>query len=244
MLEREHRKMGSFRGGFRCVVMAGGRSSRFASTGHHKSMAKVRGMPVISHVIDYWRQFTDDFVFVVKNGREPLQEFIASLPIRAEFVEPPALRGIADGLSYARPLINGPFVVVLGDCFCRGNFQIPDDLEYGILVQTAASPDSIRRNYAVDVAGGIVTAVEEKPVSVHNDHCGMGFYFFQPDLFEYIAATTPSPRTSELEITDVLQTIIDSGRKLHALFFDGTYINVNTPDDLEAVAAAIEARPD
>lgn len=221
----------------RCVVMAGGRSRRFASIGGHKSMALVRGMPVISHVVEYWRQYTDDFIFVVKNGKEALTEFVRTLPISAEFIEPAALRGIADGLGYVEGMVDAPFIVVLGDCYCKGEFTFAPGLSYGIGVQRGAQAEGIRRNYSVLVEGSKVLGVEEKPQEVRNDLCGMGFYFFQPDVFDYIRKTGPSARTQEREITDVLQTIIDDGRDLSALMFDGAYVNVNTLEDIADIAA-------
>lgn len=225
----------------RCVVMAGGKSSRFASLGVHKSMALVHGMPVISHVIDYWRSFTDDFVFVVKNGKQSLMDFVRTLPIRAEFIEPEGLHGIADGLSYVEGRVDEPFIVVLGDCFCKGEFDFPPSFGYGIGVQTHADPESIRRNYSVHVENGRVLGVEEKPGEVTNDLCGTGFYFFQPDVFDYIRKTGPSPRSHEREITDVLQTIVAHGVELRAIPFAGIYVNVNTPADLDGIAAAVAA---
>jgi dTDP-glucose pyrophosphorylase len=228
------------RGERTCVVMAGGRSSRFlASTGTHKSMAQVRGMPVIAHVIDYWRAHADEFVFVVKNGKEDLSRFVATLPIEARFVEPAALRGIANGLLAAEPLVRSPFIMVLGDCYCRGRFTPPQAFTGGhaIGVQRSALAQETRRNYAVEVSGNRVTRVEEKPAHVPNDLCGTGFYFFQPDVFDAVRSTPASARTGEHEITDVLQTLAD-GPGLQAVWFDGDYININAPEDLAAVEAA------
>jgi len=79
--------------------------------------------------------------------------------------------------------------------------------------------------------------VVEKPTDVPNDLCGTGYYFFEPDVFDAIRATPPSPRSNEQEITDVLQTLIGA-QGLRALWFDGTYININTPADLAAVEVA------
>ena len=39
--------------------------------------------------------------------------------------------------------------------------------------------------------------------------------------------------------TDVLQTIVDAGIDLKAVGFDGTYVNVNTPADLEGIASVL-----
>jgi len=221
------------------VVMAGGRSSRFAGLGMHKSMAAVLGMPVIGHVIDYWRRYADEFVFVVKNGKEPLREYVQSLAIDARFVEPEVLRGIAHGLLAAEPLVDSPFIMVLGDCYCRGEFRVPPGFARGhaIGVQRGARAEETRRNYSVEVEADLVTRVVEKPTDVPNDLCGTGYYFFEPDVFDAIRATPPSPRSNEQEITDVLQTLIGA-QGLRALWFDGTYININTPADLAAVEVA------
>jgi len=221
------------------VVMAGGRSSRFAAVGMHKSMAAVHGMPVIGHVIDYWRAHADEFVFVVKNGKDALRAYVDSLGIAARYVEPDALRGIADGLLSAEPLIDSRFIMVLGDCFCRGRFVAPEGFASGhaIGVQHGAAASEIRRNYAVEVEGERVVRVEEKPADPPNDLCGTGYYFFEPSVFEAIRATPRSSRSGEHEITDVLGTLAD-GEGLRALWFDGTYININTPGDLAAVEAA------
>ena len=220
--------------------MAGGRSRRFAAAGMHKSMAAVKGMPVIGHVIDFWRDHADDFIFVVKNGKESLMQYVATLPIAARFVEPAALRGIADGLLTAEPLIDFPFILVLGDCFCRGRFSPPAGFTSGnaIGVQRGARHAETRRNYAVEVDGSSVTRVEEKPAAVPNDLCGTGYYFFEPDVFDAIRATPLSARSGEHEITDVLQTLIGTGAGLRAVWFDGVYININTPEDLAAAEAA------
>ena len=225
--------------GVRCVVMCGGKGSRFGPVADHKTMATIKGQPVLGHVIDYWRAFTDDFVFVVKNGRDAVVEYVSTLPIRARFAEPTAVRGIADGLLSVEPLIDAPFMVALGDCFCRGAFDFSGGFDNGIGVLGGARPAQIRRNYAVTLDGDRVVGVVEKPQEVTNDLCGMGFYFFQPDVFDHIRRTAPSKRTNELEITDVLQTIIDSGTALRAVLFDGIYINVNTPAELDAVARAM-----
>lgn len=224
----------------RCVIMCGGKGSRFGSSGAHKSMATVEGMPVLGYVIDYWRAFTDDFIFVVKSGKEPLIEYVNKLPIKSQFIEPEILGGIAHGLSYVEPLIDSPFITVLGDCFCSGSFDFRGTLDYGIGVLGQARPEQILRNYAVFTDVGRVIAVEEKPQQAKNDLCGMGFYFFQPDVFSYIRKTAPSTRSNQLEITDVLQTMVDSGVDLRAVMFNGTYVNVGTLDDLDTVAAALQ----
>ena len=52
--------------------------------------------------------------------------------------------------------------------------------------------------------------------------------------------TATTPFGTAYEITDVLQTMIDSGVDLRAIDLTGTYVNVNVPDDLETIALICE----
>lgn len=225
-----------------CVIMCGGRSSRFGSSGH-KSMAPVAGKPVIGHVIDYWNVYTDDFLFVVKNGKEDVMDYVRSRPVAARFAEPETLRGIADGLMCTQPLLEGPFIMVLGDCFCAGQFRWSGEFDYAIGVLPNAPASQVCRNYGVVADNAIVTSVEEKPNVAPSDLCGMGFYFFQPDIFDHIRLTRPSVRTGEVEITDALSTLISRGKTLHALMLDGAYVNVTEPSDLRLMEQALREYP-
>src|ERR1051325_9683075 len=128
-----------------CVVMCGGRSSRFASVPRHKSMVTVSGIPLLEHVLRPWMAYTRRFVFVVKNGKEDVISLAHTWPIDAEFVEPDALRGIANGLSFAEPLIGDRFILVLGDCFHAGVFEAPDAFEAGVGVLPGAPDAQIRQ---------------------------------------------------------------------------------------------------
>ncbi|MCK5667054.1 MAG: hypothetical protein KAI17_26385, partial [Thiotrichaceae bacterium] len=100
------------------------------------------------------------------------------------------------------------------------------------------------RSYAVFLDGSRVIAVEEDPTEVKNDLCGMGHYFFQPDIFDYIRKTAISERSGELEITDTLQTMINSGVDLRAVKFNGTYVNINSPQDMQDAENALNKRSD
>jgi len=231
-------------GKLRCVIMCGGKSTRFGAVSKHKSLTPILGTPILGHVINYWSQFTNDFIFVVKHGRQSVEDYIATLDIKAQFVEPETLAGIANGLLTVEPLINTPFIMVLGDCFCAGEFDFSKPFDYGIGVDPGAEEEHIKRSYAVFLDGSSVVSVEEDPIEVKNDLCGMGHYFFQPDIFDYIRKTAISKRSGELEITDTLQTMIDSGVDLRAVKFNGTYVNINSPQDMQDAENALKKESD
>lgn len=63
--------------------------------------------------------------------------------------------------------------------------------------------------------------------------CGMGFYFFDRKVFDYIEKAVPSPLRNEIEITDVIQNMIDAGEKISPIFFKGDYLNITYTEDLK-----------
>jgi dTDP-glucose pyrophosphorylase len=198
-------------------------------------MIEIEGRPILQHVIDFWRPFTDRFVFVVKHQKESLIRYVRSTGIPADFVEPESLRGIADGLRYARPYVDDRFIAVLGDCLCRGAFRFPADMRQGVGVWRTPRTEDIQRSYAVvlDPTAGLLRSVEEKPRNPPNDLCGMGFYFFDGRVFDAIGRTPPSALRGEVEITDVIGVMLGDGEPVHGVFFEGDYLNVTHPEDLE-----------
>lgn len=219
----------------KCVILCGGKGTRLLplSLKKQKGMIEVNGKPVLRHVIDYWRQFTDDFVFVVKYKKADIYKFAKALPINADFVEPKELRGIANGIEQAKKLVGDKFIVVLGDCVCRGSFKISPHMEQGICILETDNKDDIRQSYSVKIEKGLIAKVKEKPKRLINNLCGMGFYFFDRKVFDYIEKTRPSSLRNEIEITDVIQNMINAGEKISPIFFKGNYLNITYTDDLK-----------
>ena len=72
----------------KCVILCAGKGSRLLplSENTHKAMIRIAGKPILGHVIDYWRAYTDDFVFVVHYKKKDIIDYVGTLPIKAEFV--------------------------------------------------------------------------------------------------------------------------------------------------------------
>ena len=79
---------------------------------------------------------------------------------------------------------------------------------------------------------GTTTDVVEKPIEITNNYCGMGYYFFKNNIFDYISLTSPSKLRNEIEITDVIQIMIDKGEKIKPVLFKGHYLNITYPENL------------
>ncbi len=219
----------------KCVILCGGKGTRLLplSLKKQKGMIEVRGKPILKHIIDYWTQFTDNFIFVVKYKKAHIRRFAETLPIKAEFIEPSELKGIANGIYQAKPLVKDRFIVVLGDCVCKGRFEFPKNMAQGVGVWETQNKDDIRRSYSVKIEKGIISAVKEKPKKLTNNLCGLGFYFFDKRVFDYIEKTKPSKLRNEIEITDVIQNMIKNREKIKPIFFKGEYLNITYTHDLE-----------
>ena len=86
--------------------------------------------------------------------------------------------------------------------------------------------------HAVEIEENLVYKVEEKPEIVSNNLCGMGFYFFDRRVFKYIEVAKPSTLRNEVEITNVIQDMIDKGERIAPVLFHGDYLNINYPRDV------------
>jgi len=219
----------------KCVVLCAGKGTRLIPETFNvpKPMLLFEGKPVIEHVINYWKQFTSDFIFIVGYKKEILIDFVKKLPINSEFIEQKELKGIAHAISLAKDSVSDNFIVVLGDCICKGEFDFPENMVQGFGVWKTENEDDIKRSFSVEVKDNLVINVVEKPKEIINNLCGMGFYFFNKNVFDYIAKVKPTPERNEIEITNVLQRMIDAGEKISPVFFDGDYINVTYKGDLK-----------
>ncbi len=218
-----------------CVVLCGGLGTRMQP--HTKELQKVmvgyHGKPILHYVVDYWSKYADEFVFITGYKREQVLDYIPKFNL-LKYVSiggHPEKNGLADAIALVEPYVKDQFIVALGDCVIAGTLTFPEIMEQGIGVVKDRS--EIYRNYQVTVDNGNVSHVTEKPEVVTGDLCGMGCYFFDKRLFKYIPETPLSARTNRIELTDVLQTMINNKNIIRPIMLNGTYRNVTCTEDLK-----------
>ena len=218
------------------VILCAGRGRRLLELGEDlpKAMVKINNQPVIKYIIDYWKSFAKKFIFVLGYKKEQIISFVNRIDLDCpfDFVLQDKPLGIAHAISCVEKYIDNNFIVVLGDCICQGDFIFPDSFEQGIGVWQTQDTNHIKQSYSVEIENNLVCKVVEKPKEVKNNLCGMGYYFFQKKVFNYIRQTPPSNLRNEIEITDVIQKMIDHGQRISPLYFKGTYINITSPPDI------------
>lgn len=217
------------------VIPCAGESSRMYYVPKH--LIKIRNKPLIAYVIDTWRDVVDSLVFVLRPNQSYMWEL---LPENSVVVFQSDPKGLADAILRAESCVSGRFVVNLGDCVFRGEFE-ETNCELGIGVWETDDLDEINKSYLVGVspATGLVETVIEKPnTTIPHGNCGMGTYFLDDRVFDYIRRTEIAP--SGGDFTSILQKMIDEGEEIKPIWFKGKYVNVGSPEDIRKAEETLQ----
>lgn len=217
------------------VVPCAGMAARFKGTSQHKSLYKVAEATILEHILSYWSQYCSDFILVVPEEHLPFLRLMRKLSFSFRLVVQKEPDGVANAVLCAQEYVEEDFVVVLGDCLLRGTFLNLQDPYPGIGVWRGGGGNAISSNYGVVVEQQRVVAVEEKPTAVDGYLCGMGVYFFQPNIFDVIMRLPPTG--GKKEVTDLISYYLQSGGFLKPIYFQGNYYNINTVEQALLVEA-------
>jgi len=193
---------------------------------------------ILRYTLDMWQQLVNEVIVVVGYKSEVVME---KLPKSVKIVLQEEQKGIAHAIAQVEPFVKGRFMVLLGDCIMKGRFhELPFHKRgnLGIGVWFSGHSNEVYKNYRVEVRNDLITRVEEKPTS-RNGLCGMGLYSFDERVFDYIKNTKPSPVRKEIEVTTVVQSMIEAGERVVPVFFEGGYVNVTTEEDLKTAERII-----
>lgn len=222
-----------------CVIPAAGSGTRMGDLcrDRPKCLLPVNGVPLIRHVWDFWAPMADQVVVVAAPGQE--DAVWAALPSWAldnntGIVEQPEPRGVNDAILCALRAVRCPptFVVALGDCLFKGDFDHFDlsavrDLELcGMAVRRAEEQmDDWERSYSLqvydDVSGVCVSSVTEKPL------LGLGAYWLNWKAVGALEAAR------DKSITEAFEHLLEHGERVRPVTFSGAYRNCTYPGDLE-----------
>ena len=227
----------------KAVILAAGRGTRMRELTAElpKPMIKVRGKPVLQHIVEGLRNAgVGDLLLVVGYRADAVRDFFSDgsrYNVTIQYATQTVQDGTGRVVDLARDFVgNRPFILAYGDILVDpANYQrlvdLPDDVE---AMLTVTRGEDVSKGGAVFVNDQMdVLDVREKPKPGEptSPWYNAGLYAFRPSIFDFTAKLKPSPR-GEYELTDAICDLAHSGKKVKALELTGEWADVRDPDIL------------
>jgi glucose-1-phosphate thymidylyltransferase len=224
------------------LILSGGRGTRLRPLTHTsaKQLVPVANKPVLFYGLEALAAAGIEEVGIIV-APETAGEIRAAAGdgsargVSITYIEQEAPLGLAHAVLTAEPFLgDSPFVMYLGDNLLRDGItdvveafraEEPDAL---ILLTPVPDPE----NYGVaELEDGRVARLVEKPPEPRTDLALVGVYMFTPSVFEAARAIEPSAR-GELEITDTIQHLVDSGARVDPHLVSGWWKDTGQVQDM------------
>jgi dTDP-glucose pyrophosphorylase len=227
----------------KAVVLAAGRGTRMRelTADLPKPMIKVRGKPVLQHIVEGLRDAgIREFLIVVGYRANAVQNFFGDgspFNIAIQYVTQTVQDGTGRVVDLARDFVSdSPFVLSYGDILADpANYKrivdLPNNLEAIITVtrgQDVSKGGAVFLNEQMEL---VDLREKSQPGETTSPWYNAGLYAFRPSIFEFIAKLKPSPR-GEYELTDAIRALAQSGKKMRALELTGEWADVRDPEIL------------
>jgi glucose-1-phosphate thymidylyltransferase len=219
------------------VVLHGGQGTRLRPLTHTgpKQLLKVAGKPVSRWVLDHLRRSGVEEVIMILGDNFPSKVVDyygdgSKFGVKVKYVYQGRARGLADAVYRVKDLVRDRFLVYLGDNIVLQDLSSLLSFRTSAWILLSKVPNPSRFGVAV-VREGRVIKVVEKPKEPISDLALVGVYAFTQEVFEVIEGLRPSWR-GELEITDAIQALLDSGREVGYSLVEGWWKDTGTPEDV------------
>ncbi|MFC1745689.1 glucose-1-phosphate thymidylyltransferase [Candidatus Riflebacteria bacterium] len=207
----------------RALILCAGKGTRLRPITHSfpKHLIPILNKPVVQYGVESCIvNGIKEIAFIVNSDYEQFYEIFGDgKDFGSEFtyIVQKRPRGLGDAILSGRDFIGDhDFIVFLGDNFLKEGFSdLKDNFqkEHPDAALFLTGVDNPQAFGIASVEGGRVIKVEEKPKNPASNLAIVGAYFFKPSIFKVIETLEPSKR-GEIEITDAIQKLIESGARI------------------------------
>lgn len=224
------------------LILSGGMGTRLRPITHTsaKQLVPVANKPVLFYGLEAMSAagIRDVGIIVAPETAGEIREAAGDggrFGLELTYIEQEAPLGLAHAVLTAEQFLAGSaFVMYLGDNLLRdGITELVDTFrreEPDALILLTPVPDP--ENYGVaELSNGRVARLVEKPREPSTNLALVGVYMFTPAIFEAARSIEPSWR-NELEITDAIQTLVDSGKRVDPHIVHGWWKDTGQVQDM------------
>lgn len=225
------------------LILSGGHGTRLRPLTHTgpKQLIPVANKPVLFYAIEDLKEagVTDIGLILGTNMPEKVRDAVgdgSKFGVNISYIIQGEPKGLAHAVSVAEDFVGEePFVMYLGDNILKSGITEfvegfeESDYQARILLQRVENPQQF--GVAELNQEGHVVHLVEKPEEPKSDLALVGIYLFKSSIFEAIKNIKPSWR-GELEITDAIQELLDTEKKVDSHIVKGWWKDTGKPEDI------------
>jgi len=225
----------------KALVLSGGKGSRLRPITHTsaKQLIPIANKPILFYGLEaIAKAGIKEVGIIVGDTAAEIRAAVgdgSAFGVKVTYIPQEAPLGLAHAVKISKKFMgDSPFLMYLGDNLLKESLEpLVADFQNRkpsaqILVAKVSNPSAFG---VVELKGGRVVRLVEKPKKPQSDLALVGVYLFNKDIFKAIDHIKPSAR-GELEITDAIQWLVDNDHKVVTKSIEGWWKDTGKLHDL------------